>query len=77
MRVRIRKVFTIKFCFRETKIFRERRILHNYIKHLSYKELLYSMYDHYSSLILFQKEVEQRRVTKTPLWDSVSCKIIK
>ena len=50
-----------------------------YMKYLNYRETLYSMYDHYSSLILFQKEAEQRstqtlrfRVTKTPLWDSLS-----
>ena len=67
---------------RETRIFRETRILnlcYYYMKYLNYRETLYSMYDHYSSLILFQKEAEQRstrtirfRVTKTPLWDSFS-----
>ena len=64
------------------KNFRETRILnlcYYYMKYLNYRETLYSMYDHYSSLILFQKEAEQRstrtirfRVTKTPLWDSFS-----
>ena len=29
-----------------------------YMKYLNYRETLYSMYDHYSSLILFQKEAE-------------------
>ena len=44
-----------------------------YMKYLNYRETLYS------SLILFQKEAEQRstrtlrfRATKTPLWDSLS-----
>ena len=41
------------------------------MKYLSFKETIYSMYEYYSSLILFQKEAEQRstqtirfRVTK-------------
>ena len=67
---------------KETRIFKETRILnlcYYYMKYLNYRETLYSMYDHYLSLILFQKESEQRstrtirfRVTKTPLWDSFS-----
>ena len=64
------------------EFFRETRILnlcYYYMKYLNYRETLYSMYDHYSSLILIQKEAEQRsartirfRVTKKPLWDSFS-----
>ena len=78
-----------KICIlQRNKNFRETRILnlcYYYMKYLNYRETLYSMYDHYSSLILFQKEAEQRstrtirfRVTKTPLWDSLKkiCDII-
>ena len=67
-------------CTQRNKNFRETRILnlcYYYMKYLNYRETLYSMYDHYSSLILFQKEAEQKstrtirfRVTKTPLWNS-------
>ena len=56
---------------KSNKNFRKTRILnlcYYYMKCLSCKETLYLMYDQYSSLILFQKEAEQRSTELYALW---------